>query len=355
MKRTLRNWIASIALAATPGSAFAHDLPDSKYLAPVALEARCQVADGVLGSWTQLIALGADPLHTAILLADTEEPSPFDTEFASDEIAVAAATPAAKQCEPFCPFADIAADEPIDVVMHPNDLPPAPRHPLDLPAESKISPLVGSAPTIATLEEEYLPYDLVAGAPATLEMLPIRTPRVCKLSDAPKKSSVVHQVDSSLLPIDWSVMVAQPAAEQLAGQPAKQSAEVEQQATEQPYIPVACYVDSAINYAYDLLDPQGPIMPWIDARRIGMEMIPAANTVVQQAIEWTRPVWPILATEIATEAQPADAAPAPQNIAPAPVRPESELKVAAEALHTAANELERIANKLRTWGDSLVR
>jgi hypothetical protein len=198
MKRSLRNWLASLIVLAAPSATYAQNFIGDSHLAPVALEARCRVADGMLDSWSRYRNLGSDPLHVALSSPKKLEVTPVLTgkipfqaspafcpmalEFDSDlceleqqqaeQVALAA-------------LAGIAADEPIDVDRHE----PAISLSKDVDGRSVANAanrLVGSSPMIVVLEEvaveevavdacmacypwpnldsaldeEYLPYDL---------------------------------------------------------------------------------------------------------------------------------------------------------------------------------------------------
>lgn len=77
MTRSLRNWLASLFLLAAPGVSFGQNHIGQPHLAPVALEARCRVADGMLDSWRNFHVSGADPLHVAMLSLQPNRSTPI--------------------------------------------------------------------------------------------------------------------------------------------------------------------------------------------------------------------------------------------------------------------------------------
>jgi hypothetical protein len=124
MTRSLRNWLASLILLAAPVLAFpnvgsAQTFWGSNGLAPVALEARCRVADGMLESWPRLRHSGFDPL--AIHVAARETTAAVEQTGDNAQSATAPGKAAGKDdAAPFCPFAWLASEEPIDVTGGPN-------------------------------------------------------------------------------------------------------------------------------------------------------------------------------------------------------------------------------------------
>ena len=123
MTRSLCFWLACVCFGASPSVASAQTLIGQSRLAPVALEARCRFADGMYDGSTTFVGLGHDPLHAAVLAEDyapavapAVASRPAQPE--AEQVKVAVVDVAKKvdsRCEPFCPMADLAQHEPLDV------------------------------------------------------------------------------------------------------------------------------------------------------------------------------------------------------------------------------------------------
>lgn len=114
MNKSLRNWLASICLLATPGAVFGQNYVGQPYLAPVALEARCRVADGMLDSWPNFHSRGIDPLRfsaTDTATSETDAEIVADLSKSTDSVAKNHGTRTSYQRgSDFCPLADFAVD-----------------------------------------------------------------------------------------------------------------------------------------------------------------------------------------------------------------------------------------------------
>ena len=380
MKRSVCSCLVSLAFMATTSSAHAQVLLGHTRLAPVALEARCQVADGMLGAWTQLTNLGADPMHAAVLLADEAAESGCSEQanvaveieelgqdcIGSGCVAVFDETePAALVADPCpqesycpeesycCPFADLAASEPIDVNRYSDDLDnevvqlessESQEQVPGVAGDSRPS-LVGSSPMIFLIQEEYLPYDLDRKFPVEIGFFPIKGPSAGPLQyrATPLEEEVVYGPEPS------------PAMDAVASASEDQATSEEVHGADSLDLPIACYIDLALNYAFDLTDANGPIVPWLDARRLGAAFGPLTYEGVSSFVEWTQPAWPVLSAPVSGPMPQVAPQPAPQNLAPVVPGINPELEVAASTLHYAASGLERFASALRGLGDSITR
>lgn len=424
MKRSVCSCLVSLAFMATTSSAHAQVLLGHTRLAPVALEARCQVADGMLGSWTQLTKLGADPMHAAILLADQRDESglagsscvPVDAPetsiahsdhdalsssatsasevvghvdmeqecvglgciaaFDESELETSVANPCPQESycpeESYCcPFADLAASEPIDVNRYTDDsatedsaidnsenevarIESLQSQPQSRANEGSSRPnLVGSSPMIFLIQEEYLPYDLDRKFPVEIGFFPIKGPSAGPLQfrATPLEEDVVYGPE----PAPAIDAVPAPAMDAVASAQGAPSISEEARLAESIDLPIACYVDMALNYAFDITDADGPIRPWIDARRVGAALGPIPYEAVSSFVEWTQPAWPVLSAPVSGPMPQVVPQPAPQNLAPVVPALNPELEVAASTLHYAASGLERFAGALRGLGDSITR
>lgn len=336
MTRSLCAWLASLALFAAPSFASAQNFRSQNFLAPVALEARCYVADGMLLEWTQPIGLGRDPLHAAVLAADMATGTVLESA-GQDETEPAGAPTAgvdhttirvpALACEPeaFCPFSHLAADEPVDVIPHAVVTNP-----------SVVAKPIGAAATIMTLEQDaYVPYVLAKNPPVRLNLLPFTYPQSCLLADRPIRTEASPAFDLSVLI---------PGEEQL--QFLRQTYR-----SMQPRLPLACWMDELMWRTSDALAADGPILTWCDADKLGRMAGIWSVRATEKIGEVTQPALPILARSV----PPENAKPVPVANPVQPPAPSEEFVVAAAVLQSAAEELESIASTLRTWGDSLQR
>lgn len=379
MPRSLRAWLASLALIAFPGLAQAQTFLGPPHLAPVALEARCPLVGGLGGAVTHFMALGADPLQVALMKADAA------AEVASEPAGAAnrqAAATVAAQDDLQESLARLAADEPVDVAVRSD------RKESDREGSSEGgSRLVGSSPVIVELEEEYLPYDLRGDDLPRLRLLPFSTPRSCPLASRPaappaaeaamaNRHDVCHELaecyaivalNSAPQPIaavggSAAEGEAIPAGGAAAGQdvivklveliPSRQELAAAGRwiAAQRPPTPLHCWLDEAIGQVSDVLEAQGPIYRELNAEQMGARIALGGLSAGRSIFRAAEPVMPILARVPAAQAAPA-AAPAarPEAIETAP------LSLAAGAMHSAAGQLEYLAASLREWGTSVDR
>ncbi len=367
MTRSLCAWLASLALFAAPSFASAQNFRSHSFLAPVALEARCQVADGMLLEWTTPIGLGRDPLHAAVLAADmatdqmqessgqcgaelADAPAPA----ASTDKAIVAEPSLACEPEAFCPFAHLAATEPVDVIPHAIVADAivtkgvvahaivakgvVAKHVTPTPNDAKRvdARRVGAAATIVTLEQDaYMPYVIAQNPPVRLNLLPFTYPQSCLLTDRPTQPVVAPSLDLSVLI---------PGEEQLQFLSRTYR-------SMQPRLPLACWMDELIWRTSELLAAEGPIVSWCDADKVGRLAADWSVLASEKIGEVSQPALPILARNVAPE----NAKPVPAANPVQPPAPKEEFVVAAVVLKSAAEELESLASTLRTWGDSLQR
>lgn len=215
------------------------------------------------------------------------------------------------------------------------------------------SRFVGSSPVIAVLEEEYLPYDLSADEPLRLRLLPFSVRRSCPLENRPLVAAIA--------PGDKAATAAAASAPKAAVTPLVNLAPsgIDWVALSrwvdslQPRMPVHCWMEEVIWQVNEALDPRGPIRSRLQAEQIGHQVAEWGIQLEQHVAAAAEPVMPILARVVAPQPQPA--AP-PAGIPQRPAAAEKvELAVAANALISAAGQLESVAAALRSWGTSLDR
>lgn len=380
MPRSLRAWLASLALVAFPGLAQAQTFLGPPHLAPVALEARCPLVDGLGGVMSHFMALGADPLHVALLKADEEGGGAAAADAISGQDAVAAegvADGTSVDAELRESLARLTAAEPVDVS--------------DRNGSERVNRggerFVGSAAVVVELKEEYLPYDLRADEPLRLRLLPFSVPRCCPLADRPARAPQPEEALATDA-AEWPDLAECYA---IAGQVARHDrvaadtgaphcdAEAGQDAIAEkaivgfadliptsrdieaarrwvgslrPPMPLHCWLDEAICRVSDVLDAQGPVRRELDAQQLGVRIAQWGMYAERSIADAAEPVMPILARVPAAQNPPA-IAPA---VLPAPEAAEEVgFSVAAGALHSAAGQLESLAAALRSWGTSVDR
>lgn len=388
MPRSLRAWLASLALIAFPGLAPAQTFLGPPHLAPVALEARCPLVDGLSGAVTHLMALGADPLHVALLKADAErggiaaaDRSPCtDDSTCNDEVVAqdvvagerpVEATPA--NADVRASLARLAAEEPVDVATESGSK----------PGSEKGRRLVGSSAVVVLLEEEYLPYDLQADEPLRLRLLPFSVPRRCQLNrsaraleaDATPASEVADCAElaecyafanrgtgakrDEMAADDKAVERDAVAGQELIAHivelvPTSRDVAAIRRwvASLQPPMPLHCWLHEAVSQVSDALDVHGPIRRELRAERMGTRLGQLSLRAERSIADAVQPVMPILARVPAAQEPPARA---PENL-PAPAAIEDvEWSFAAGALDSAAGQLESLAAALRSWSASVDR
>lgn len=384
MPRSLRAWLASLALIAFPGLAQAQTFLGPPHLAPVALEARCPLVDGLSGAISHFMALGADPLHVALLKADAEgggvavaDGMSGQGAVAAEGVAESAADPALADARLRESLARLTAAEPVDVSGRSG------RERVSRGGER----FVGSAAVVVELKEEYLPYDLRADEPLRLRLLPFSVPRCCPLVDRPARApqpeaalamdaaewpdlaecyAVAGQVtrqdriaaDSDASGCDAEAGQDAIADKAIAGFPNLIPTSRDIEAVRRwvgslrPPMPLHCWLDEAVCRVSDVLDAQGPLRRELDAQQLGVRIAQWGMYAERSIADAAEPVMPILARVPAAQNRPAIA---PADLpAPAAVE-EVELSVAAGALHSAAGQLESLAAALRSWGSSVDR
>lgn len=382
MPRSLRAWLASLALIAFPGLAQGQTFLGPPHLAPVALEARCPLVDGLGGAVAHFMALGADPLQVALMKADAAARGGAATADVASQPAGAAdratAAETAVDRDLQDSLARLAAAEPVDVAVRGGD---------GASSEGK-SPLAGSSAVIVGLQEEYLPYDLRGDDLPRLRLLPFSTPRSCPLASrpaAPLTAEAALAMDNAVcdeLAACYAIASLKPPAPHAAAAAVTSNAAAEAIAAgdaaapqeaivdfaelipsgqewvaagqwiaaQRPPTPLHCWLDEAIGQVSEVLEAQGPIHRELNAEQMGARLALGGLYAGRSIVDAAEPVMPILARVPAAQAAPA-AAPAgrPGAIEAAP------LSLAAGALHSAAGQLEYLAASLRQWGTSVDR
>jgi hypothetical protein len=164
------------------------------------------------------------------------------------------------------------------------------------------------------LQEEYRAYDYTQPPVVRIDLLGVRLPKSCQLASAPVAS---------------------------------ETPTVERHVAAELDVPVTCWIDSVVWTGERWLSSNGPLQPWLDARLWGEQLAELSTEAVTSVADWARPALPILTHSLTPQA-PLPAAPQPQFQV-------SELTMAAAVLHSAAGELESLADSLRSWGNSLHR
>lgn len=364
MRRSVCQWLTIIAAVVIPTVGEAQTMIGQSHLAPVALEARCRFADSMLEGPRYLVAMGSDPLHASILREDIQnrrlaaDPAAEKDRDAGAPHKELAGPVEPQRCqpfpppEPFCPFAELAAAEPIDVEF--NDTPrsecaatsvvssPAVEnatYPLDarraLPLyrgrENDGHRFAGASPVIATLDAADLPFDVVGNSPLRFSLQPIGGPRYCLLdweAPAPVCSATGGEKSGEVRLSDWL-----PSDAQWEGLRRLWSGM-------QPELPIACWMEEIIWQLEYAAAIDGPVRPHLQPRRLGAEVAAVTRDLLDRVARWSRPAVPVLAHTV-------EPPPAPQ--------PQQDLQLAAAVLLSAAGELESIAGRLRVWGDGLHR
>jgi|GEM_PF-5193732 len=307
MNRPLCYCFASVALLLPLGSTRAQVLVGQSRLAPVALEARCLIADDLLGPWSYANPAGPS---VAPVLESEKTGYPFE---AMDIPAVAESAPA-----------EMGASTSTE----------------GLAATSGSSPVI-----VLLLQEEYRPYDLVLPHVVKIDFVAFEAPQAFSLAT---RQSVID---------DQTLLIHQEAVDNDAEVAATCEADDDMPSVELP-IAAICYLEMVFGYADRLFDPQGDLGSRVQPRNLGTSLVQATSMTLRQLAMWSIPALPTLIQPIGTT-DPGQVNPngqaAPRNIAPAAPQVAEELGVAGLMLHWTAGELERLAGALRTAGDSMLR
>lgn len=372
MTRSLYAWLASIALAIAPGSSYAQEIYSARHsevyrLAPVALEARCQIADESFFHWYSPLTPKHDPIFATVMEADSRPST------------IAPTSPA-----PFCPFAELAKDEPIDVdhAVGPSgsELTIAQAAPLAVEKPAAQANGVGASPMIVTLHEDYLAYGELTANPLRVDFLPFTFPKFCLLSERPVQERPLPPVEVAIAAanaptpsqpfVSFSFQEAlgpylagaQDTARFIAarfemshwGPGGKNNLALRRQLRSlQPRLPLDCWMDEILWRSNEVLSAEGPLASMVHPHHIGSQLGNLVARSHQQIVTLSEPALPILARSIVAPQAPA----VPVNNQPnAPaIVTHYELAATADLLQAAADELQDLASSLRAWSDSLHR
>lgn len=401
MTRSLRNWLASLFLLAAPSVAFGQNYVGQPHLAPVALEARCRVADGMLDSWPNFHVTGADPLRVAMLSLKQNRSTPvFDAgcgaasvpacyaEDASTELAASAQPKSVPTKELVADTSEAAievkafenSESPIANFQPSPDFCPFADYVQARSIHSNTS--INASQIAAKPASKELLAEIAAGEPIDVNYLEAVNGQVADdCAEAmllPGSSTVgsgpmVVTLDEEYLPYDLNevdsdrqhpitIRILNLRAPNYCMLPnnAVMPTQLEDDAVlvvdtdfniqPQPCrFPLDCWMDELVWRTSDLFDASGPVVQQLDAGRLGGRIAQMTAVTLDGVVEYSQPVVQILAQRVLPKQ------PAGQQFAMPAGQHGGELAAAGSALISVAEDLESLAAALRGWGNSINR